>query len=169
MKWSVVCIPFLQFLSIFHPKLCLVVNAKFSMKTHKLQTAYLLTLLVALLVFVTSCKTASFETSWSSDTNSWKTYSLNGVIFQIPAELSQMKMSSNAWWYVIKASQADNFGTGVREAVQISYFSKDSLLVQSSENRAVNLIEGDGGRISMVQTPRERHDILCPSWFSTPC
>ncbi len=120
------------------------------------------------LIFLSGCRTAAFDAEWTNDTNTWKAYSLNGVQFRIPVELQQMKMNSNTWWFVIKADQADNFGYGVDEAVQISCTSKEPSLIQAAEKRTVNLIEADGGRTSVTQKPVKGILYYAPLGFQHP-
>jgi hypothetical protein len=99
------------------------------------------------------CKTAYLDTTWADDTGTWKAYFLNGVALQIPSELPQMKMNSNTWWFVIKARQADNFGYGVEQAVQVHCNAESPLSIKGIETRTFVRIEHNGGRTKEVQTP----------------
>jgi hypothetical protein len=123
------------------------------MKTHSLKTTCFLTSLAALLFFATSCKTASFETTWPNETNTWKVYSLNGIEFKIPTQLPRMQLNSDTLWFVIKAKQVDNFSEGVRKAISIRCVSLSAEAMDSATKRAVENIKSNGGRVYFQNKP----------------
>ncbi|KAF0179481.1 MAG: hypothetical protein FD161_1321 [Limisphaerales bacterium] len=133
------------------------------MKGYSLQKVLLLTCLVPLCL--ASCRTAQFEANWSNDPSTWKEHLLNGVQVRVPSELPRLQMNPDAWWFVIKAKQVDNFSEGVRQAIQVSVRRQSTLPPEEVIKQRAHSIEELGGRVRVVESPVKGMQYFSPNGY----
>lgn len=74
-------------------------------------------------------------------------------------------MNPDAWWFVIKAKQVDNFSQGVSQAIRVGVRRQSTLASEEVVKRQAHSIKEFGGNVHVVELPVKGVQYFSPTVF----